>query len=248
MQNNYRYRQLAFAQWRELHGKGELNEAQSHFFTSKPVELLFDVEADPHEVENLAERPEFQSILKDLRGRLQQKMKSIHDLSLYPENQMIDLALKDGIAFGEKHSREIEDLLDVVDLALLPWDQAGKQLSRALKSKNPRVRYWAVTASAAFGEKAKPLLPSLKGLLDDTDAQVRIRAAEVLGILRAVKPQATIYDVLATSDSNAVAAAAMNAIVFLQDHHGYDFKIDASMIKASDEPLVQRRLEYLNTE
>ncbi|MBH57613.1 MAG: sulfatase [Planctomycetaceae bacterium] len=248
MQNNYRYRQLAFAQWRELHGKGELNEAQSHFFTSKPVELLFDVEADPHEVENLAERSEFQSILKDLRGRLQQKMKSIHDLSLYPENQMIDLALKDGIAFGEKHSREIEDLLDVVDLALLPWDQAGKQLSRALKSNNPRVRYWAVTASAAFGEKVKPLLPSLKGLLDDTDAQVRIRAAEVLGMLRAVKPQSTIYDVLATSDSNAVAAAAMNAIVFLQDHHGYEFRIDASMVKASDEPLVQRRLEYLNAE
>ena len=38
----------------------------------------------------------------------------------------------------------------------------------------------------------------------------------------------------------------MNAIVFLRDHHGYDFKIDASMIKAAEEPLVQRRLEYLN--
>ena len=123
-----------------------------------------------------------------------------------------------------------------------------KKLLRALKSNNPRVRYWAVTASAAFGENVKPLLPLLKELLDDTDAQVRIRTAEVLGSLQAVKPQATIYDVLATSDSNAVAAAAMNAIVFLQDHHDYEFNIDASMIKASDEPLVQRRLEYLNAE
>ncbi len=248
MQNNYRYRQLAFAQWRELHGKGKLNEAQSHFFNSKPVELLFDVEADPHEVENLADSPEFQSVLKDLRGRLQQKMKSIHDLSLYPESQMIDLALNDGIAFGQENSGEIDDLLEVVDLALLPFRQAEKKLLRALKSNNPRVRYWAVTASAAFGENVKPLLPLLKELLDDTDAQVRIRTAEVLGSLQAVKPQATIYDVLATSASNAVAAAAMNAIVFLQDHHDYEFNIDASMIKASDEPLVQRRLEYLNAE
>ncbi|MDB4864167.1 HEAT repeat domain-containing protein, partial [Pirellulaceae bacterium] len=97
------------------------------------------------------------------------------------------------------------------------------------------------------GDKVEPLLSASKPLLADPDPQVRIRAAEVMGSLHVVEPQQTIYDVLAKSESNAVAAAAMNAIVFLRDHHGYEFKVDASMIKASDEPLVQRRLEYLNT-
>ena len=238
---------LAFSQWRELHGAGELNEVQSHFFNPKPVELLFDVEADPHEVVNLAGRSDYQLVLEDLRDRLQKKMKSIHDLSLFPESQMIDLALENGIAFGEKRSGEIGNLLDVVDIALLPWEQARKKLPRALKSNNPRIRYWGVTACAAFGEKVEPMLPVLRDLLEDTDPQVQIRTAEVLGILRAVEPQQTLYDVLANSDSNAVAAAAMNAIVFLRDHHDYKFNVDASMIKASEEPLVQRRLEYLNS-
>jgi len=182
----------------------------------------------------------------DLRGRLRDKMKQINDLSLFPENQMIDLALQNGIGFGQERSAEIEDLLDIVDLALLPWEQARKKLQRALKSNNPRVRYWGVTACAAFGDKIESLLTALKPLLADSDLQVQIRTAEVLGSLHAVEPQQTIYRVLAKSDSNAVAVAAMNAIVFLRDHHGYEFKVDASMIKASDEPLVQRRLEYLN--
>ena len=75
---------------------------------------------------------------------------------------------------------------------------------------------------------------------------MQIRTVEVLAIIKSCEPQKTLYEVLASSESNAVAAAAMNAIVFLRDHHGYDFKIDASMIKAAEEPLVQRRLEYLN--
>ena len=52
----------------------------------------------------------------------------INDLSLFPENQMIDLALQNGIGFGQERSAEIEDRLDIVDLALLPWEQARKKL------------------------------------------------------------------------------------------------------------------------
>ena len=246
MQNNYRYRMLAFTQWRDLYHQGKLNDPQSQFFKPKPVELLFDVESDPHEVVNLAADPKMRSVLLELRSRLREKMKTIHDLSLFPENQMIDLALDNGIAFGRKRSGEIEDLLDVVDIALLPWQEAGTKLANALESNNPRVRYWAVTACAAFGDQVNPLIPRLQKLLTDQDPQVCIRSAEVLGMLHKADPQEPLYRVLATSDSNAVAAAAMNAIVFLRDHHEYQFKIDASMIKASDEPLVQRRLEYLN--
>ncbi len=246
LQNNYRYRMLAFSQWRKLYGAGELNEVQARFFQPKPVELLFDVESDPHEVINLASDPQYKTVLEDLRKRLRLKMKSIHDLSLFPESQMIELALPNGIAFGDEHRVEIGELLDVVDLALLPWQQASKKIPRALQSDNPRVRYWGATACAAFSDRLEPLLPELKMLLEDSDPRVQIRAAEVLGMIRASEPQPTLYAVLRKSESNAVAVAAMNAIVFLRDHHGYAFDVDASMIKAADEPLVQRRLEYLN--
>ena len=45
---------LAYAEWRELFEAGKLSGATLQFFQPKPPEMLFDVEADPHEVHNLA--------------------------------------------------------------------------------------------------------------------------------------------------------------------------------------------------
>jgi len=245
LQNNYRYRMLAFSEWRDLYREGKLNKHQAQFFRAKPVELLFDVEKDPHEVRNLAANPKFASVLKDLRGRLQQKVKGINDLSFYPENQMIDQALPDGARFGQQHAAEISTLVDTVDLALLPFTDASKRLQLAFRNDNPRIRFWAVTCCSCFGMEAKSLAAEIKLLLDDNDDMVRVRAAEFLAIIKAVDPQTTLYDVLATNPSNAAAAITMNTLVFLRDHHGYQFELAKIKVKAQ-EPLVQRRLEYLS--
>ncbi|MCP4447465.1 MAG: sulfatase-like hydrolase/transferase, partial [Myxococcales bacterium] len=47
LQNNYRYRMLAFTEWRDLYKAGKLSGPELQFFQSKPVEQLFDTEADP---------------------------------------------------------------------------------------------------------------------------------------------------------------------------------------------------------
>ncbi len=52
-----------------LRDEGKLNEAQGQWFRmSKPNEELFDCIKDPHELHNLAEDPEYQSILQELRN------------------------------------------------------------------------------------------------------------------------------------------------------------------------------------
>ena len=244
LQNNYRYRMLAFSEWRELYREGKLNREQSHFFEAKPVELLFDVEEDPHEVHNLSLNPKFARVLKELRGRLQQKVKGINDLSFYPENQMIDQALTDGARFGQQQGVEIATLVETADLALLPFATASAKLRTAFGDKNPRVRFWAVTACSCFGKKASSLANQVKPLLRDQDDMVRVRAAEFLAIVGETDPRPTLYDVLATNASNAAAAITMNTLVFLRDHHGYKFELENIKVKTK-EPLVQRRLEYL---
>jgi len=246
LQNNYRYRMIAFQQWRALNGKGQLNEAQSHFFQAKPAESLYHLPTDPHEVHNLAADPEYQKQLKALRQSLQAHVKQTHDLSFYPENQMLELASQDGAAFGIAHQDEIDQLIDIADLALLPVEQARQGISRAIRSRNPRARFWAMTACASLGAEAIQFSDAAQKLLDDSDDLVRVRAAEFLGILKHADPCPTLVDVLATNPSGTVAAITLNAVVFLQDYHGYEFKLDASQIRGAAEPLVQRRLEYLN--
>jgi HEAT repeat protein len=181
-----------------------------------------------------------------LRSALQTQVKEIHDLSFYPENQMIEFAIADGAGFGETHAVEISSLVDAVDLALLPFADATQGISKGLKSKNPRMRYWTLTACTSFAKQAERFAKTAKELLDDEDDLVRLRAAEFLAIIGHTEPQNTIYDILASNPSGTVAAITLNTVVFLRDHHDYDFQLDSSKIKGSHEPLVQRRLEYLN--
>jgi len=248
LQNNYRYRMLSYREWREHFNQGKLNEAQSHFFKAKPVESLYDISSDPHEIHNLAGDPAHRETLLQLRSALQTHVKKTHDLSFYPENQMIEFAIADGAGFGQAHATEISTLVDTVDLALIPFADASRKISKGLKSNNPRVRYWTLTACTSFAKQAARFANNAKELLNDEDDLVRLRATEFLAIIGHTDPQSTIYNILANNPSGTVATITLNTVVFLRDHHGYEFQLDSSKIKGSHEPLVQRRLEYLNQE
>ncbi|MDP7204224.1 MAG: hypothetical protein QGH11_01540, partial [Pirellulaceae bacterium] len=218
LQNNYRYRMLAYAEWRELSRAGQLNDAQDQFFHRRPAEQLFDLEADPHEV---------------------------HDLSFYPESYMARHALEDGAAFGTAQKRQIGRLVETADLALLPFQRAHRKIAQALVSADPHVRYWGLVACSCFGQQASSLVPVARPLLEDREQLVRVRAAEFLGIVEAVDPAPTLLDVLATTEDGIEALLAMNTLVFLRDGRWhYTFDLDPDDIKAVI-PLVTRRLEYL---
>jgi N-sulfoglucosamine sulfohydrolase len=94
----------SFSAWRELrrlrfeesvlHGQGLepslLTPAQRRFLaTTKPAEELYDLHADPHEVDNLADDPRYAAELKRLRGELRRWHRTYQDLGLVPEAELI---------------------------------------------------------------------------------------------------------------------------------------------------------------
>lgn len=245
LQNNYRYNMLAYAEWRDLHRQGKLNAAQSGFFQPKPVEALYDLEADPQEVKNLATDPAYADTLNDLRGRLQTWVKGLPDLSFYPESYLVEKALPDGAAFGATHAEEIARLVDIADLSLSPPAEAAPRLKAALASEQRWERYWALIACSCLGEQAKSLAPIARSLLNDSEPLVRVRAAEFLAILGAADPQPTLYEVLATADAPLASLLTLNTIVFLRDHvAGCEFDVAKIKVKANSGE-VERRLVYL---
>jgi uncharacterized sulfatase len=246
LQNNYRYKMLAYEEWRKLYHEGKLNAAQRQFFEPKPVEALFDIETDPHEVNNLADDPAHAETLKDLRERLQRWVKGMPDLSFYPESYLVDHALDNAVAFGQQHADEIASLVDVADLSLLPFAEANTEMEKALAASNPWKRYWALMACSCFGEEAESLVPAAKELLDDSERLVRVRAAEFLGIVGAVDPRRTLYETLNTTGSNVEALLIFNTVVFFNDRtpDGYPFDLKALKMQATGGQ-VGRRIEYL---
>lgn len=77
--------------WRRLNAEGKLTGAQKLWFTHpKPAEELYDTEADPFEVNNLAGRPEFAETQARMRAALETWMKNTADLGVVPEDELIE--------------------------------------------------------------------------------------------------------------------------------------------------------------
>jgi uncharacterized sulfatase len=79
--NEYKERSYpVLAQLNVMLAKGQLNRQQVHFMQSvKPVEELYDIEADPYEVNNLFDSKEHNLIRKDLGKKLAAWRKEIND-------------------------------------------------------------------------------------------------------------------------------------------------------------------------
>jgi arylsulfatase A-like enzyme len=249
LQNNYRYRMLAFQEWRELYEAGKLNEAQSHFFESRGAEELYDVEADPHEVKNLANDPEHAETLKELRDELSSFVAELPDLSFYPESVLAEEAFTAPVEFGKEHQEEIALLVKVADLSLLPFENAKVAIEKALQSKDPWIRYWGLIVCSSFGKEAQEFALRASAITQqDPEPLVRIRAAEFLALISAAKPQAVFKQALKDSKSGIETGLILNSLVLLRDSEPrYEFELNredfAKEVLKND--TVKRRLDYL---
>jgi len=83
--------------WRELAAAGELVGPQAHWFAeTKPIEELYDTLADPWEVNNLAERPQYAERLARMRVATEDWQRSIGDTGMLPEAVMMEEMLPKG--------------------------------------------------------------------------------------------------------------------------------------------------------
>ncbi|MDF1825281.1 MAG: sulfatase-like hydrolase/transferase [Verrucomicrobiales bacterium] len=246
LQNNYRYKMLAYREWRELFEAGKLGSDQRQFFDSKPAEMLFDLSADPHEVNDLSSDPAQSSRLREMRNALTKKLKALPDLSLFPESQLYTEAMENPVAFGQKNKDRIGKAIDTANLALLSFGEARDALTEAFTSDDPLQRLWASSSCAAFGSEAEELAEAAMPLLNDSDPIVRVRTAEFLGQIGKTDPRETLIDVINKTDEYVVALIALNAVIYFHDHQdlSYPLKVDALTIE-SDDREIQNRLGYL---
>ena len=71
---------------------------------------------------DLSGEPQFKNNLLELRSKLKQHLVEMNDLSLYPESYMIENALGDPLAFSNSKNEEIKSLVEIADLAVLPFE------------------------------------------------------------------------------------------------------------------------------
>ncbi len=192
-------RKDSFRELRRLHVAGQLDmHAERMWSARKPPEELYDLQADPHELVNLAESAEHEAVRKHLGLQLRQWIIEHRDSGFLTEAEYQIRAAEQGTTPYDVMQDPALNLAEIVELA---WrvgdgDSSAADLINGLRHKEAAVRYWAATACAAnlqFAEDQhlrntlyRLLSPALQRALSDGSPSVRIAAAEA--VLRVSSP------------------------------------------------------------
>ena len=208
----YLWRAPSVKSWEDLYKAGKLNAVQSKFWEQKPAEELFDVDADPHNIHNLAGDPKYRKELTRLRNANEQWIKRYKDVGFIPEAIIYEIAQTTPLydyARGGKY--DLTKIAATVDLASSRNPAHTQALIKALGDADASVRYWGATGLTVL--KAASGKAALQKALHDPEVAVRIAAAEALYVTGTDKPGAiaALTDAL-KSDNPYARLQALNVL------------------------------------
>jgi len=170
---------------RRVHAAGQLSNAAKLFMADrKPVEELYDLQNDTHEIKNLATDPAHAGTLKKLRAVHAQWVRDTRDLGLVPEPEIELREKAAGSRYGILSKNDDPTLASRLgEVAARASDGPGalQDLIVALADKDPAVRYWAATGVGNIGNQARHVAETIQEILEkDSSTVVRVAAARAL--------------------------------------------------------------------
>lgn len=170
---------------RRLHEAEQLSAAAEYYFSpSKPIEELYDVENDPHEIHNLAADPEYADVLRRMRQAHEDWSRETRDVGLIPEPILAELVKSAGSEYAILRTRDDLSLMSrLADIAVSASSgvAATNAMIQAMSDAHPAVRYWAATGIANAALKSPPeAIEAMKDALGDRSSAVRTAACRAL--------------------------------------------------------------------
>ncbi|MFC2116308.1 sulfatase-like hydrolase/transferase [Bacteroidota bacterium] len=165
---------------REAHETGTMPEAGLKLmWPDKPSEELFDVENDPHELNNLVGDADYKDILERMREAHKKWSTYIYDSGLIPETILRRWENTYNLPIYSVLRNENIPMQDIQDLALTSY---YKTLAEGLIHENEAVRFWAANGlgNDAGNNAFKSSLPVLAEMLKDPVPVVRMVAARAI--------------------------------------------------------------------
>ena len=154
---------------------------------TKPVEELYDLENDPHEINNLAADPEHAEKLRELREALQAWQLKVGDIGLMPESEIEVREEEAGSTYNilrtaDDPDKYIKELTGAATLAS-EGKEAVPEMMKLAEHEDSAIRYWAATGLGNTSEHlktAKEVHAQLNTMLSDKSPAVRIAAGRAL--------------------------------------------------------------------
>lgn len=176
-------------EFKRLATAGKLSAGPATYATTQRTrEELYDTEADPHQLHNLAGAPAHKEQLEALRHALREWQVSTRDAGFLTEPQMWSLLGDAGTPFDLAKDAARYPQLRLLDAAdLVGRTDVITQQVKLLADADDGVRYWAAVGLRASGSPGAPAREGLRRALGDSSAVVRVEAAAALVTLNETK-------------------------------------------------------------
>jgi len=176
---------------RRVHAEGKLPPAARLFMAErKPVEELYDLKNDPHEINNLAGDPRYAERLSQMREVHLQWVRETRDLGLIPEPELVEREKKYGSRYAILRQAGGDALNERLGrIAALASEGKGTlpELIAAIDDEDAAIRYWGATGIGNIGADAAWAESKMVAALKDKSVSVRVAAARALCFMS--KPQ-----------------------------------------------------------
>lgn len=238
--------------WKAHFDAGTLTPAQAAFWQPKAVEELYDLDADPDNVVNLATSEVHVATLDALRAALRTHLLTSRDLGFLPEADMRQRSAG-GTPYGlgqDARRFPLPRILDAADRASSGRADDVEWLRGRLTDDDPAVRYWATLGLAMRGDDVvRTSRTALTARLADVAPPPRIVAAEALArafddSVRQQALDALLADADIRRHGHHVAMLALNAIAALGDIAA-PIRGAAAQLPGAGADVVAREREYV---
>ena len=210
---SYNWQHASMRAWEQLHHQGKLSGPTERFFAvPKPSEELYDVQADPWQVRNLAGDPAYAQEITRLRGALVAQMRAAGDLGLLPERELHarSAATSPYAIATDSRLNPFDALEAAANLANRLDPKSTPELAALLRAEDPAVRWWGALGLVGLGTAAGPAKPALLAAIRDTSPDVRLAAAEALIQMGEVEPALAVLEAALRADDIFGRFSALN--------------------------------------
>lgn len=206
----------------------KLNAFQSGIFDERPYEVLYDIENDIWETNNLAENPKYKSVLEKMRQYLDSTLLKSKDILFMTEYSMAELSeTQTPYEYRLDETKyNFNEIYKVASLSGKKGEDIVKAQIKELAHKDNIVRYWAsiglMSQDRSFLE---PHQKELKAALQDDYPPVAITISAILYKKFKSKKALEVLDNFAKNDNWTLALTAINYMLYFEDRTPFETTI-----------------------